>query len=109
MVDENPARGAYETIRGTPRERRDRVPPRLVEMAYQLQFARLDIAERFEQLLASDPARGEEPGEEPGLEEALGAVTWFIDRAGEEGLALTAAEYLKPADVRAAAQVLPAK
>lgn len=112
IADENPALRAYSTLLGMPREQLERVPQRLVEMAYQLQFARLGIAERFEQLLASEPERGEvpgePPGEEPGLEEALGAVTWFIDRAGEEGLALTAAEYLKPADVHAVAQVMPA-
>lgn len=77
-------------------------------MAYQLQFAQLGIAERLEQLLVSAPERGEAEREEPGVEEALGAVTWFIDRAGEEGLALTAAEYLKPADVEAVAHVMPA-
>src|SRR5699024_819975 len=108
IADEKPALRAYATLLGMPREQLERVPERLVEMAYQLQFARLGIAERLDQLLASDPERAEAAGEEPGLEEALGAVTWFIDRAGEKGLALTAAEYLKPADVETVAQVMPA-
>lgn len=37
---------------------------------------------------------------------SLRAFTWFLDRA-EDGIPLTAAGYLKPVDVQAAAQVIP--
>lgn len=40
--------------------------------------------------------------------DALRAYQWFLDHANEEGLKLTAAGYLKPADVVAACEVLPA-
>ncbi len=38
----------------------------------------------------------------------LAAFTWFLDRAADEGIELTSAGYLKPADVEAASKVLPA-
>jgi hypothetical protein len=38
---------------------------------------------------------------------ALHPFLWFLDRAGDHGLALTAAGYLKPHDVTAAAAVVP--
>lgn len=41
------------------------------------------------------------------LAPALAAHTWFLDRAGGEGLPLTAAGYLKPADVEHAAALVP--
>jgi hypothetical protein len=37
----------------------------------------------------------------------LAPMLWFLERVGEEGLALTSAGYLRPADVSAAAQVVP--
>lgn len=40
--------------------------------------------------------------------EYLGAYQWFLDRAGDDGIPLTAAGYLKPADVEAASKVVPA-
>lgn len=40
--------------------------------------------------------------------EALRAHRWFLDRAADDGIALTGAGYLKPADVEAAAAVAPA-
>ncbi|ROP65607.1 hypothetical protein [Curtobacterium sp. ZW137] len=39
---------------------------------------------------------------------ALTAHRWFLERASGDGMPLTAAGYLKPVDVRAAAAVLPA-
>lgn len=42
------------------------------------------------------------------LTRALGPVTWFLDRAAEGDIALTAAGYLRPADVEVAARMLPA-
>jgi hypothetical protein len=41
------------------------------------------------------------------LQESLRAFTWFLDRAADGGLPLTAAGYLKPAAVQAAAEVVP--
>lgn len=38
---------------------------------------------------------------------ALHPYRWFLDRVGDEGLPLTAAGYLKPGDVSAAAEVVP--
>ncbi len=37
----------------------------------------------------------------------LGAYQWFLDRAKDSGIPLTAAGYLKPADVEAATKVVP--
>lgn len=81
------------------------VPARLVEMATQLRMtdAGDDLVVRLLGLTT--------PGAEPSREEktaALGAFVWFLDRAGEEGFALTDAGYLKPADVEAACEVVPA-
>jgi len=39
--------------------------------------------------------------------ESLVAYQWFLDRAQDGGIALTAAGYLKPADVEAASKVVP--
>jgi hypothetical protein len=41
------------------------------------------------------------------LDGSLGAFTWFLDRAAEGEIPLTAAGYLRPVDVEAAARVLP--
>lgn len=52
----------------------------------------------------------QEPYEEPDLAEqaaAYGALRWFLDRAYGDGIVLTGAGYLRPADVEAAAQVVP--
>jgi hypothetical protein len=38
---------------------------------------------------------------------ALGPLRWFLDHVGDDGLTLTAAGYLKPVDVTAAAAVVP--
>ncbi len=40
--------------------------------------------------------------------EYLSAYLWFLNRAGHAGIPLTAAGYLKPADVEAASKVVPA-
>lgn len=40
--------------------------------------------------------------------EYLSAYLWFLNRAGNAGIPLTAAGYLKPADVEAASKVVPA-
>lgn len=41
------------------------------------------------------------------LTAALGPIQWFLDRAGDGGIELTSAGYLKPADVEAASRVVP--
>lgn len=41
------------------------------------------------------------------LEQALAPIRWFLDRAVDDGIPLTAAGYLRPADVAAASRVLP--
>lgn len=42
------------------------------------------------------------------LDDSLRAYRWFLDRANGDGIELTSAGYLKPADVEAASQVVPA-
>jgi hypothetical protein len=41
------------------------------------------------------------------MQAALRPVTWFLERAGGEGLVLTSAGYLKPADVEEVCAILP--
>jgi hypothetical protein len=43
----------------------------------------------------------------PGRDDSLRAFQWFLDRAGDDGIPLTSAGYLKPADVEAACEVVP--
>ncbi len=80
------------------------VPPRLVELIYRLGHTEIgdDLATRLFSLMAPAPAptRDEKAA-------ALRAYLWFLDQAQGEGMELTAAGYLKPADVEAACQVLP--
>ncbi len=45
--------------------------------------------------------------DEEALRASLKPFTWFLDRVGSNGIALTAAGYLKPADVEATAKFLP--
>ena len=78
--------------------------PMLIELVDRLGFTAVgdDLLERLNVLVA-------EPTE-PGPEEraaALAAHQWFLDRAADGGIALTAAGYLKPADVEAASPVVP--
>ncbi|RPA06172.1 hypothetical protein [Gordonia sp. OPL2] len=42
------------------------------------------------------------------LSKDLRPYLWFLEQAADEGLALTSAGYMKPADVTAASEVLPA-
>jgi hypothetical protein len=50
----------------------------------------------------------QERPDEQELRTSLRAFAWFLDRAADGGMPLTPAGYLKPADVEAAARVLPA-
>ena len=49
-----------------------------------------------------------EPPEARELDEAFRAFTWFLDRAADREISLTAAGYLRPDDVAAAARAVPA-
>src|SRR5699024_7704221 len=79
----------------------ERVPQRLVEIAERLRLAPGNVPERLAQLLDDEP---EAPRD---LERGLQAVTWFIDYAGDKGVALTSAEYIKPAGVREVSDLMP--
>ncbi len=81
------------------------VPDRLVEIAYRLASTETGAALMARLLTLTTPVP------EPSLEEkaaALAPFLWFLDRAGDEGFELTGAGYLKPVDVEAAAEVVPA-
>jgi hypothetical protein len=76
------------------------VDPRVVDLMRRLALSRFgdEVAARVSQLVAV-------PHEPDGA--ALGAWTWFLDRAAEGGIPLTGAGYLRPADVEAASLVVP--
>jgi hypothetical protein len=81
------------------------VDPRLVDLVNRLRFSRVgdDVAGRAGLLIGGSAAPAE-----PELSSALRAHRWFLDRAADGGIPLTAAGYLKPADVLAACEVVPA-
>jgi Plasmid pRiA4b ORF-3-like protein len=85
--------------------REARVHPRLVELVNRLAFTEIgaDLVTRTYSLTSPAP----QPTQEE-MVTALGAYFWFLDRAGEGGIELTSAGYLKPADVEAACAVVPA-
>ncbi len=78
------------------------VDPRLVDLVNRLSFSPVgeDVAGRAMLLIAAPAA--------PELRTALRAHRWFLDRAADGGIPLTAAGFLKPADVMAASEVVPA-
>ncbi len=79
--------------------------PRLVDVIDRLAYSPLgeELTSRAFALLQQRPVPAEEA-----FRAALKPVIWFLDRAAEGGITLTANGYLKPADVAAAAKVLPA-
>lgn len=81
------------------------VEPRLVDLVNRLRFtsAGEGVTARAVSLISA-PARPVESE----IRAALRAYQWFLDRAVGEGIPLTAAGYLKPADVTAASTVVPA-
>ena len=81
------------------------VPPRLLDLANRLQHTPVghDVVVRVMSLASPVP----EPDTDNTVA-ALRAHQWFLDRAGEGGIELTAAGYLKPDDVEAAAALVPA-
>ncbi|WP_153505690.1 plasmid pRiA4b ORF-3 family protein [Cumulibacter manganitolerans] len=80
-----------------------RLDPRLGALVDRLLYAPSgsDLARRVYDLSAPVAALSDDD-----LTAALRAVAWFVDHAGD-GLELTGAGYLKPADVQAVAQLLP--
>jgi hypothetical protein len=92
-------RGPYFTLR------EHGVNPRLIDLMNRLRYTSVgeDVAARAA-TLAMKPAM-------PAVDEllpALHAYLWFLDRAADGGIELTSAGYLKPAEVEAASQVVPA-
>ncbi len=80
------------------------VNPDLVDLVNRLAYSPVgeDLTARAVRLLG-DPARVGEAD----LRDSLRAFTWFLERAADDGIPLTAAGYMKPADVEAAAQLVP--
>jgi hypothetical protein len=78
--------------------------PRLVDLVNRLAYSPggEDLTARALKL-TGEPALPERGA----LQESLKAFVWFLDRAADGGLQLTAAGYLKPVDVLAAAEVVP--
>jgi Plasmid pRiA4b ORF-3-like protein len=77
---------------------------RLIDLINRLTYSPVgEGLERRAVALMSDPG----PPEVRELDEAFRAFTWFLDRAAEGEISLTAAGYLKPVDVAAAARVVP--
>lgn len=81
----------------------DAVDARLVDLILQLTRSEVGAELVHRLLVLTEPAMA--PAEK---ETALRPVAWFLDRVGDAGLPLTSSGYLKPADVAATAQVLPA-
>jgi hypothetical protein len=79
------------------------VRPDLVHLLNQLQ--RTPVGDDF---IARTLAIGNpQQPDVPTLRANLRAYQWFLDRAAGDGITLTAAGYLKPADVEAASEVVP--
>ena len=80
------------------------VDPRLVALIDRLTYSPVgeDLASRALSLLDERPV-----ADEKALHASLTPFIWFLDRAAEGGIQLTASGYLRPADVTAAAEVLP--
>jgi Plasmid pRiA4b ORF-3-like protein len=80
------------------------IDPRLAALIDRLTYSPVgeDLASRSLSLLDERP-----PPDEKALQLSLKPFIWFLDRAADCGIQLTASGYLKPADVTAAAEVLP--
>jgi hypothetical protein len=78
--------------------------PRLAALIDRLTYSAVgdDLASRALSLLDDRPTPGEEA-----LHASLKPFIWFLDRASDGGIPLTANGYLKPADVTAVAELLP--
>jgi hypothetical protein len=80
------------------------IDPRLAALIDRLTYSPVgeDLATRALSLLDEQPAPDEER-----VRASLRPFSWFLNRAAAGGIPLTASDYLKPADVTAAAEVLP--
>jgi hypothetical protein len=80
------------------------IDPRLATVIDRLAYSSVgeDLAARALSLLDEQPAPDDER-----VRASLAPFIWFLDRAAPTGIPLTANGYLKPADVTAAAEVLP--
>lgn len=80
------------------------VNPDLVDLVNRLAYSPVgeDLTARAARLIG-EPARIGEAD----LRDSLRAFTWFLERAADNGIPRTAAGYMKPADVEAAAQLVP--
>jgi hypothetical protein len=78
--------------------------PRLVALIDRLTYSPVGEALAFRalSLLEERPVPDEQA-----LRASLAPFIWFLDRAAEAGIQLTASGYLKPGDVTAAAELLP--
>ena len=78
--------------------------PRLAALIDRLTYSPIgeDLASRALALIDERPVP-----DGTALRASLKPFIWFLDRAAEGGIKLTASGYLKPADVTAAAEVLP--
>ncbi len=81
------------------------LPPRLIDLLGHLHETPVgdDLVARLLRLTLSEPASMPDD-----LATALTAFSWFLDRAADDGIELTSAGYLKPADAEAASKVVPA-
>lgn len=81
------------------------IDQRLTDLVMRLQSTPIgeDLVRRLTTLLE----RHDKPDSEA-LAAALGAYQWFLDRAADGGITLTAAGYLKPVDVVEASTMVPA-
>jgi Plasmid pRiA4b ORF-3-like protein len=79
------------------------VDGRLVDLVHRLESTPIGVgfAARLARLVS-------EPVEVEAAETSLQAHRWFLDRASDGGIPLTSAGYLKPADVVAASEIVPA-
>jgi hypothetical protein len=77
---------------------------RLADLVYRLGYTSVgeDLGRRA-LTLVEDPG----PPSDYELRTSFNAFMWFLDRAADGGIPLTAAGYLKPIDVQGAAQALP--
>ena len=77
---------------------------RLIQILDRLAHGPLDEGlQRRAFALLADP----DPPDVDALKTSLAAFRWFLDRAAESDIPLTAAGYLRPVDVMAAAEVVP--
>lgn len=78
---------------------------RLVDLVNRLRYTR--VGEHLAQRVVTVAMDRTDPDPDE-MEAALTAHRWFLDRAKGGGIELTSAGYLKPHDVEAASQVVPA-